>query len=184
MSLGTAAVAEALPTAKLASASQFRFRLWWLFNFQKYRLPASKQTSLVLKLFPKTRRNSLFEICLLTNFLRVEFSSSSPPPSPLPSPSKSNGLFTEHLPFNMPHRQQIYEFKSGVLVRRNPEVTITHIISSKKADRAHSRHTRSKKLRKLQGIFGTPHLLFWLFTYQLQVNHASSDKNTISGSKC
>ena len=35
MSLGTAAVAEALPTAKLASAGLFRVRLPWLFDIQK-----------------------------------------------------------------------------------------------------------------------------------------------------
>lgn len=174
MSLCTAAVAEVLPTAKLASAGDFRVRLSWLFNVQKNRLPGPKQTSKVLKLFLETRRNSLFEICLLTTFLQVEFSSSSPPP-------KSNGLFIEHLPFNVPHRQQTYEFKSGVLVRRNPEVTITSTISSKNADPTMLRALAA--LRKLQGIFGTPYLLFWLFTFQLHVNHASSEKITISVSK-
>jgi len=141
MSLCTAAVAEVLPTAKLASAGDFRVRLPWLFNVQKNRLPGPKQTSQVLKLFLETRRNSLFVICLLTTFLQVEFSSSSPTP-------KSNGLFIEHLPFNVPHRQQTYEFKSGVLVRRNPEVTITSTIFLKTQTLrccAHSRHFVNSK---------------------------------------
>jgi hypothetical protein len=66
MPLAIAAVAEALSTEKLASAGDFRVRLPWLFNVQKYRLPARKQTSQVLKLFLETPRNYLFEICLLT----------------------------------------------------------------------------------------------------------------------